>query len=207
MREISSDKVCFLIIKLRQFQAKEAPVIPDPGDNVTDDADREVLFDLPDDATEEEVRAFFEQLNEDETVELLAMLWLGSGNLRGLERGGRRRQAGFGQPPGRYVPLDPARGGLPGGRSDAIRLFLRGCGCATPVDIAVRMIRVGIGGWTYEPWRGTFLSRRPAAVSPAELREPAARHDRDQRHLLPHAEAGQLSTLGGGKSGRLCFLG
>ena len=79
MREISSDKVCFLIIKLRQFQAKEAPVIPDPGDNVTDDADREVLFDLPDDATEEEILAFFEQLNEDQTVELLAMLWLGSG--------------------------------------------------------------------------------------------------------------------------------
>lgn len=79
MREISSDQVCFLIIKLRQFQAKEAPVIPDPGDNVTDDADREVLFDLPDDATEEEIRAFFEQLNEDQTVELLAMLWLGSG--------------------------------------------------------------------------------------------------------------------------------
>ena len=79
MREISSDKVCFLIVKLRQFQVKEAPVIPDPGDNVTDDADREVLFDLPDDATEEEIRAFFEQLNEDEKVELLAMLWLGSG--------------------------------------------------------------------------------------------------------------------------------
>jgi hypothetical protein len=79
MQAISSDKVCFLIIKLRQFHAKATPVIPDPGDNVTDDADREVLFDLPDDATEEEVRAFFEQLNEDEAVELLAMLWLGSG--------------------------------------------------------------------------------------------------------------------------------
>jgi hypothetical protein len=78
MQEISSDQVCFLIVKLRQFQAKEAPVIPDPGDNVTDDADREVLFDLPDDATEEEIRAFFEQLNEDQKVELLAMLWLGS---------------------------------------------------------------------------------------------------------------------------------
>jgi hypothetical protein len=79
MQEISSDQVCFLIVKLRQFQAKSAPVIPDPGDNVTDDADREVLFDLPDDATEEEIRAFFEQLDEDEKVELLAMLWLGSG--------------------------------------------------------------------------------------------------------------------------------
>lgn len=79
MQEISSDQVCFLIIKLRQFHAKDAPVIPDPGDNVTDDADREVLFDLPEDPTEEEIRSFFEQLNEDEKVEVLAMLWLGSG--------------------------------------------------------------------------------------------------------------------------------
>lgn len=79
MQEISSDQVCFLILKLRQFHAKEAPVIPDPGDNVTDDADREVLFDLPDDPTEEEIRSFFTQLNEDEKVEVLAMLWLGSG--------------------------------------------------------------------------------------------------------------------------------
>jgi Protein of unknown function (DUF3775) len=79
MQEISSDQVSFLILKLRQFHAKYAPAIPDSGDNVADDADREVLFDLPDDTTEEEIRAFFQQLNEDEAIELRAMLWVGSG--------------------------------------------------------------------------------------------------------------------------------
>ena len=38
-----------------------------------------MLFDLPDDATEEEIRSLFDQLNEDQKVEVLAMLWLGSG--------------------------------------------------------------------------------------------------------------------------------
>ncbi len=153
MREISSDQVCFLIIKLRQFQVKEAPVIPDPGDNVTDDADREVLFDLPDDATEEEIRAFFEQLNEDEKVELLAMLWLGSGTYEdwaeAVPRPGRT-----GEPPRRDVSFNSARGGLPRRCADPIWLFLRGRGCATPLDIRPgRMILIGVGGCAYAPWR------------------------------------------------------
>ena len=39
MLSISPDKVCFLIIKAREFDAKMEPEIPDPGDNPTDDAD------------------------------------------------------------------------------------------------------------------------------------------------------------------------
>lgn len=77
---IPLEKVCFLIIKAREFDAKMEPEIPDPGDNPTDDADREVLFDYPDDPTVEEIRGCIESLNEDEAAELLALVWLGSGD-------------------------------------------------------------------------------------------------------------------------------
>jgi len=46
----------------------------------TDDADREILFDYPDDPTVEEIRGFLESLNEDEATELLALVWVGRGD-------------------------------------------------------------------------------------------------------------------------------
>ena len=45
-------------------------------------------------------------------------------------------------------------------------------------------IRVGVGGWTYEPWRDNFYPAGLAADARARVREPAAHRDRDQRHLL-----------------------
>lgn len=80
MLTIALEKVCFLIIKAREFDAKMEPEVPEPGDNPTDDADREVLFDYPDDPTVEEIRGFIESLNEDELVDILALVWVGEGD-------------------------------------------------------------------------------------------------------------------------------
>lgn len=80
MLTIALEKVCFLIVKAREFDAKMEPEVPEPGDNPTDDADREVLFDYPDDPTVEEIRGFIESLNEDELVEILALVWIGEGD-------------------------------------------------------------------------------------------------------------------------------
>ena len=80
MLNIALEKVCYLIIKAREFDAKMDPEVPEPGDNPTDDADREVLFDYPEDPTVEEIRGFLENLNEDETTELLALVWVGEGD-------------------------------------------------------------------------------------------------------------------------------
>lgn len=80
MLTIALDKICFLIIKAREFDAKMEPEVPELGDNPTDDADREVLFDYPDDPTVEEIRGFIESLNEDELVEILALVWIGEGD-------------------------------------------------------------------------------------------------------------------------------
>ncbi len=57
-------------------------------------------------------------------------------------------------------------------------------------------IRVGIGGWTYEPWRETFY---PPEVKKAGELAYASRHvdlHRDQRHLLQDADAGNPSAAG-----------
>ncbi len=77
---IPLEKICYLIIKAREFDAKMEPEVPDPGDNPTDDADRGILFDYPDDPTVEEIRGCIEGLNEDESAELLALVWVGSGD-------------------------------------------------------------------------------------------------------------------------------
>lgn len=79
MLTISLEKVCFLIIKAREFDAKMEPEDPDPGDNPIDDADREILFDYPDDPTVEEIRGLIEGLNEDELTEVVALVWVGEG--------------------------------------------------------------------------------------------------------------------------------
>lgn len=77
---IDPDQVCFLILKAREFDAKMEPEVPDPGDNPTDDDEREVLFDYPDDPTAEEIKAYIGALNVDEAAELLALVWVGSGD-------------------------------------------------------------------------------------------------------------------------------
>ncbi|MGF1640463.1 MAG: DUF3775 domain-containing protein [Rhodospirillales bacterium] len=80
MLTIALDKLCYLIVKAREFDAKMEPEVPDPGDNPVDDADRQILFDYPDDPTVEEIRACLEGLNEDESAEVLALVWLGRGD-------------------------------------------------------------------------------------------------------------------------------
>ena len=67
-------------------------------------------------------------------------------------------------------------------------------------------IRVGIGGWTYEPWRGEFYPKRTAACARADLCQRAPDQHRDQRHLLPHAIARHLRQVGEGDAGRLRVL-
>jgi hypothetical protein len=78
--DISADKVCFIIAKAREFDAKVPPAESDPGSNPSDDGEREVLEDHADDATAAELKQVIEDLNIDEIVELVAMIWLGRGD-------------------------------------------------------------------------------------------------------------------------------
>jgi hypothetical protein len=77
---ISLEKVFYIIVKAREFDAKVEPVEPDPGSNPADSGEREVLEDYADDPTLQELRAAIDALNEDELVDLIALAWLGRGD-------------------------------------------------------------------------------------------------------------------------------
>ena len=74
---VSPEQVCFIIIKAREFDAKEDEVEPDPGSNPSDDKDVEVLEDYGDDPAVEEITAFIDAMSEDEQIDLVALAWLG----------------------------------------------------------------------------------------------------------------------------------
>jgi hypothetical protein len=74
---ISPEKVCFIIIKAREFDAKDEVTEPDPGSNPSDDKEAAVLEDHADDPVLEELTSFINSLSEDEQIELVALAWLG----------------------------------------------------------------------------------------------------------------------------------
>ena len=74
---ISPEKVCFLIIKAREFDAKDEVTEPDPGSNPSDDRDSAVLEDHADDPVVEEITSLINSLSLDEQIDLVALAWLG----------------------------------------------------------------------------------------------------------------------------------
>ena len=76
---ISPEKVCFISVKARQFDAKDIVTIPDEGSNATDDGMISVLENHRDDPVVQELRGFIGALTEDEQVDLVALAWLGRG--------------------------------------------------------------------------------------------------------------------------------
>ena len=64
-------------------------------------------------------------------------------------------------------------------------------------------IRIGIGGWTYPPWRGVFYPDKLAAGERARICVAPARRDRDQRHFLRPPEAEELGDMGEDRARRL----
>jgi len=75
--EISTDKIGFVIQKSREMAAKVAAW----DDSNTSDHDAEsILEDFSDDATQDELKEFIRDLNEDEQVSLVALAWIGRGS-------------------------------------------------------------------------------------------------------------------------------
>ncbi len=74
---ISPEKVCFIIIKAREFDAKDETTEPDPGSNPSDDKDISVLEEHADDPVVEELTSLIDSLSEDEQIDLIALMWLG----------------------------------------------------------------------------------------------------------------------------------
>jgi len=74
---ISPEKVCFIIVKAREFDAKDEVTEPDPASNPSDDRDAAVLEDHSDDPVVEELTSLINSLSEDEQIDLVALTWLG----------------------------------------------------------------------------------------------------------------------------------
>jgi hypothetical protein len=74
---ISPEKVCFIIIKAREFDAKEEINEPDPGSNPSDDKEAAVLEDREDDPVAEELVSLINSLSVDEQIDLVTLAWLG----------------------------------------------------------------------------------------------------------------------------------
>jgi len=77
--EINLDKVCYIIIKAREFEVKVDPVDVDPGSNPIDDMDLDVLEARQEDSVFDELHSFIDNLNEDEALDLIALMWVGRG--------------------------------------------------------------------------------------------------------------------------------
>ena len=75
--EISPTKVGFVIVKSREIAAKVAAW----DDGATSDHDAESILELfSDDATQDELKGFIRDLNEDEQASLVALAWIGRGS-------------------------------------------------------------------------------------------------------------------------------
>ena len=79
MLGIDPEKVCFIIIKAREFDVKVGPAEPDPSSNPADEGDHSVLLDYASDSTYQEVHDAIQQLNVEEQYNLVALMWLGRG--------------------------------------------------------------------------------------------------------------------------------
>ncbi len=90
---ISPEKVCFVIVKAREFDVKDPASESDPGSNPSDDKEFGVLEDQPDDPVVEELSSLINALSEDEQIDLVALAWLGRDGTDAGEWAETRREA------------------------------------------------------------------------------------------------------------------
>lgn len=114
--DIATDLVSEIILRLRAVDVKEGATDPDSGSNPIDDGSTDVLVSGTDDATESELRSLFGGLNVDERADLLALLYIGRGDMEPEEwneavRFGRERDAA-GEGPARELLSVPDAGDM-----------------------------------------------------------------------------------------------
>lgn len=80
MLTISPEKVCYIAVKAREFDVKEAPTETNEGGNPSGDRFIEVLEDRPDNPALEELVGAFRSLNQDELLDVAALAWIGRGD-------------------------------------------------------------------------------------------------------------------------------
>jgi len=74
-----------LLLNLRALMAQEELVSPDSGSNPSDDEGPATLQDDPDNLTRTETVAAIEDLEPDQQAELVALMWIGRGDIEAEE--------------------------------------------------------------------------------------------------------------------------
>ncbi|HEX2134541.1 MAG TPA: DUF3775 domain-containing protein [Microvirga sp.] len=91
--DIPLDKVCDFIIRAKALDMKEGVTDPASGSNPIDDGNLDSLIASPDDATEQELRDVIAGLNDDERADLVALVFIGRGDMEPEEWGAAVRLA------------------------------------------------------------------------------------------------------------------
>jgi hypothetical protein len=81
----SLEKLAYIIVKAREYDAEVPSEGLEDGSNPADDGEMGILEATPDNPTGAELSAALEDLNEDEIVEVLALTWLGRGDYAASE--------------------------------------------------------------------------------------------------------------------------
>ena len=78
---LSPDFLRSLILQLRALMAQEAEVSPDSGSNASDDLGPATLQETPDNLLRAGLEAEIEDLEPDQQAELVALMWIGRGDM------------------------------------------------------------------------------------------------------------------------------
>ncbi len=90
---VSTEQVCFIIARARQFEVKDVPTVPDAASNATDDHMLSVLEARGNDPAAREIRAFVNAMDIDRQIDLVALAWVGRGDYGIAEWAEARAQA------------------------------------------------------------------------------------------------------------------
>ena len=88
---IGLDKIQDIVLKAREFDLEEFSDEADPGAESDLSENREERLDAGDDPTEAELRVLLDDLNDDEVIDLIALVWIGRGDF-GIEELGEARE-------------------------------------------------------------------------------------------------------------------
>jgi hypothetical protein len=80
MLQIPLDQLAYIVEKAREFDEETSPGDGDSGSNPSDDRDVAILEDTDDNPTQQELAAALDSLDDDQRVEILALMWVGRGD-------------------------------------------------------------------------------------------------------------------------------
>jgi hypothetical protein len=80
MLDLSTDIVRNIIDRAREFHGQEGVVFPEKASDTAEDWARQALANHADDLTYQEVRDLIRDLEPDQQISLVALMWLGRGD-------------------------------------------------------------------------------------------------------------------------------